>query len=247
MRRRRRGAAHGRAGRRRGGRRRARKPRRGTRRRPRRWPGWPGRSPRRRREVRRASRRQRRRRRAVRRAPFDVQPPVRGRLAQAPRGAGPLRASRAPGHRAKPRREKASRRASASPRVGFCARIGTESLLTEKGAAALRRARRHGDDGAFDRRHKNEGVGADARPRRDARSRARAPRSSRGAPGRRAPGRVGVSLYRTDSNSTATPRAFSSVSNDGEAPIPSDRRATQNVGRLCSPSCARRRSRAATP
>ena len=88
-----------------------------------------GRSPRRRREIRRASRRRRRRRsgscasRVERQKPFDVQPPVRGRLAQAPRGAGPLRASRAPGHRAKPRRKKASRRASASPRVGFCARI----------------------------------------------------------------------------------------------------------------------------
>ena len=104
-------------------RRRAR-PRRGTRRRPRRWPGWPGAIPAD--GARYGARRGGDNGGGGRRsgsAPFDVQPPVRGRLAQAPRGAGPLRASRAPGHRAKPRRDKASRRASASPRVGFCARI----------------------------------------------------------------------------------------------------------------------------
>ena len=202
MRRRRRGAAHGRAGRRRGGappRARSRDAVRGGVRGDGR--AGQGRSPRRRREVRRASRRRQRRRR-------------RRRSGSAPLTFNPLSADDWPKRRealdrfaqagrrviVRNRAEKGfAARASASPRVGFCANP-SESLLTEKGAAAYAaRATSRRRWRVRPTTQKRRCWSRRSTPR-DARSRARARRGgSRGAPGRRAPGRVGVSLYRTDS------------------------------------------------
>ena len=181
----------------------------------------------------------RRRRPHPRERGLDVQPPVRGRLAQAPRGA--TTASRKPGagSRAKPRRGR-PRRASAL-RASAIAREGTESLLTETGVLSPR-AQRALDDGARPTTQKRRVGGARSAAARARCARARRGRS-RGAAWASRAGRVGVALPNRLPNSTARasrrPR-FATTKRRGADDEPAKRRSP-------SPrSCARRRSRAAT-